>query len=369
MPDHYVIPHTAAGKMLVGGPSNAGGLFLNWATSMLARHRAGRRPRRGAGVGAVPPGRARPATTTPTAGPCSPASTSPTARVRCAGPRSRRRASSSAAHARRHPGRVAPDRRHRRRHPGRRVGAGAGRLHRDARRLRRRSRGGALGSAWLARIAAGLEEPMAMTEGRRWARTGRTVDPDARLDRADGRPLRGVEVARMKPPSLDRLRAARSRCRTRPGAPPEPLLPRSHPLARSGLRPGSRPPSPTVRQRPTSAAAPAVRGSRQLRSPAAKRLSGGRQRVAEDPGRVLVGDRRDLGVGQDPAVDLLEHGLGVGPGAVAVRVVGLEADVLDADDVPGRDRRRVVDRAEPEVAAQDVARPVAACRRPVKYRP
>ena len=40
--------------------------------------------------------------------------------------------------------------------------------------------GGALGSAWLARIAAGLEEPMAMTEGRRWARMARTVDPDAR---------------------------------------------------------------------------------------------------------------------------------------------------------------------------------------------
>jgi len=32
--------------------------------------------------------------------------------------------------------------------------------------------GGALGSAWLARIAAGLEEPTAMTEGRRWARVG-----------------------------------------------------------------------------------------------------------------------------------------------------------------------------------------------------
>src|SRR5690606_24347858 len=39
--------------------------------------------------------------------------------------------------------------------------------------------GGALGSAWLARIAAGLEEPMAMTEGRRWATRGRTFEPDA----------------------------------------------------------------------------------------------------------------------------------------------------------------------------------------------
>ena len=40
--------------------------------------------------------------------------------------------------------------------------------------------GGALGSAWLARIAAGLEDPAAMTEARRWARTGRTVEPDGR---------------------------------------------------------------------------------------------------------------------------------------------------------------------------------------------
>jgi xylulokinase len=39
--------------------------------------------------------------------------------------------------------------------------------------------GGALGSAWLARIAAGLEAPTAMTEGRRWARSGTTVEPDA----------------------------------------------------------------------------------------------------------------------------------------------------------------------------------------------
>ena len=38
--------------------------------------------------------------------------------------------------------------------------------------------GGALGSAWLARIAAGLEEPGAMTDGRRWAKVGRRVEAD-----------------------------------------------------------------------------------------------------------------------------------------------------------------------------------------------
>ena len=36
VPDHYVIPHTAAGKMLVGGPSNAGGLFVNWVSDLVA---------------------------------------------------------------------------------------------------------------------------------------------------------------------------------------------------------------------------------------------------------------------------------------------------------------------------------------------
>ena len=46
--------------------------------------------------------------------------------------------------------------------------------------------GGALGSAWLARIAAGLEEPMAMTEGRRWARTGRRLEPRPAWNAAAG---------------------------------------------------------------------------------------------------------------------------------------------------------------------------------------
>jgi xylulokinase len=33
--NHYTIPHTAPGKFLMGGPSNAGGLFLNWVDRML----------------------------------------------------------------------------------------------------------------------------------------------------------------------------------------------------------------------------------------------------------------------------------------------------------------------------------------------
>lgn len=36
VPNHYTIPHSAPGKFLVGGPSNAGGLFLNWASNLVA---------------------------------------------------------------------------------------------------------------------------------------------------------------------------------------------------------------------------------------------------------------------------------------------------------------------------------------------
>jgi xylulokinase len=36
VPGQYSIPHTAPGKFLVGGPSNAGGLFLNWVDRMCA---------------------------------------------------------------------------------------------------------------------------------------------------------------------------------------------------------------------------------------------------------------------------------------------------------------------------------------------
>jgi len=34
-PGLWTVPHTAAGKSLIGGPSNAGGLFLNWADRLL----------------------------------------------------------------------------------------------------------------------------------------------------------------------------------------------------------------------------------------------------------------------------------------------------------------------------------------------
>jgi xylulokinase len=43
-PGLWTLPHTVAGKVLVGGPSNAGALFVDWARAML--HGAARRPAR-----------------------------------------------------------------------------------------------------------------------------------------------------------------------------------------------------------------------------------------------------------------------------------------------------------------------------------
>ena len=37
VPGLWTIPHTTPGKILLGGPSNAGGLFLNWATRLLGQ--------------------------------------------------------------------------------------------------------------------------------------------------------------------------------------------------------------------------------------------------------------------------------------------------------------------------------------------
>ena len=59
-----------------------------------------------------------------------------------------------------------------------------------------------------------------------------------------------------------------------------------------------------------------------------------------------------------------QHGLGVGPGRVGVGVVALHHDVVDADPWRMRDDRGVVDGAEPEVAAQHLARAAAPRARP-----
>nr|MBA2325308.1 xylulose kinase [Actinomycetota bacterium] len=167
VPDHYVIPHTAAGTMLVGGPSNAGGLFLDWVGRVLAPGSASvdpervpfQDPHRRAAV------RGLDLTHDPAA--------LRRAAYEASGFCARRMIDASGV-------------------PARRIVATGGGTRDDAwvQALADSTglpvdcvavpEGGALGSAWLARMAAGLEEPTAMVEGRRWARTGRRVEPDPR---------------------------------------------------------------------------------------------------------------------------------------------------------------------------------------------
>src|SRR5215207_880556 len=66
---------------------------------------------------------------------------------------------------------------------------------------------------------------------------------------------------------------------------------------------------------------------------------------------VLPGELAHV-VGGEPDELLAQELLRVGPGAVLVRVVGLEADVLEADPVPLLEAGAVLDGTEPEVALQ-----------------
>src|SRR5204862_5001146 len=75
-----------------------------------------------------------------------------------------------------------------------------------------------------------------------------------------------------------------------------------------------------------------------------------REGVAVEGGGVLAAHGAALGDG-DVAPCGVDDGLGVGPGGVAVGVVDLHHDVLDADGVAGVDGGRVIDGAEPEAPA------------------
>jgi xylulokinase len=179
VPDHYVIPHTTPGKMLVGGPSNAGGLFLNWVTSLLAPGDPPTDPG-GVPVWAPFPRGER----VPLNDPGRRAVLADLDLTHGAGAVRRAAFEASGFVARRMLEATKVD-------PRRIVATGGGtRVDEWVQALADATglpvdcvavpEGGALGSAWLARIAAGLEEPTAMTEGRRWARTGRRIEPDAR---------------------------------------------------------------------------------------------------------------------------------------------------------------------------------------------
>ena len=197
-------PSTVPDRFLIGGPSNAGALFVDWARTLTggARRRAGARG--GAGpvpvpecVPGIPPGPglaslpAGGAHAVPRPG-CRPACTgwtSPTAPTPWSAPRTRPAASSSAGWW---SGRVCgpdaswPPAGDRARSPWMQAVADATGLPVDTVAV---PEGAALGAAFLARLVSGLESDFQASGA--WARTGRRIEPDpAWAAAADGRFLR-----------------------------------------------------------------------------------------------------------------------------------------------------------------------------------
>jgi xylulokinase len=191
VPGYWTIPHTAPGKLLVGGPSNAGGLFCNWVAAMLGDADGPVDPQRVPVWAPYPRGERTPLhDVSRRAVLCDLDLTHDASAVR----RAAFEASGFVVRrvldtAREHTGLE----------PRRLVATGGGtrvddwvQAVADATRVPvdcvAVPEGGAYGSAWLARIAGGLEEPGAMTEGRRWAKVGRRVEPDPAWTSAmDGR--------------------------------------------------------------------------------------------------------------------------------------------------------------------------------------
>ncbi|MGH9214848.1 MAG: xylulokinase [Acidimicrobiales bacterium] len=186
-PGVWTVPHTAPGKSLIGGPSNAGGLFVGWADKMLAAGRTdtpvdpGRVPvwqpyLRGERVPLHDPGRR---------------ASLHDLDIGLDAAAVRRAAYEASAFAARHMldlGGVATS--------ARRIVATGGGV-RDAAWVQALAdgtglpvdpvavpEGAALGAAYLARVTAGLEESPG--DAGRWARYGRRVDPDPRWAAAAG---------------------------------------------------------------------------------------------------------------------------------------------------------------------------------------
>jgi xylulokinase len=193
------VPHMAAdGKQFIGGPSNAGGLFINWATS-LWRGNNSRTPRVVASPDAVPvwapyPRGERALFDDPHR------RASVHGLDLAAGPAALRRSAFEASGfiARRIVERTGVA-------PRRIVATGGGvRVPEWTQALADTTglpvdtvlvpEGGALGAAWLARMAAGLETKM--SDAARWARTGGRVEPDPAWRTAcDERYQRFLDVA------------------------------------------------------------------------------------------------------------------------------------------------------------------------------
>src|SRR5262249_28103201 len=181
VPGYVSIPHTASGNFLVGGPSNAGGMFRDWVTRLF-----GPTTGRVLDPGAIPVWAPYPrGERVPLNDPTRRAvlerldlTHDPDAVVRAADEASafvvKRALDAAIAHAGVIPKRVVASGGGTRVEGWVQAVADVTDLPVDCVAV---PDGGALGSAWLARIAAGLEDPMAMTEGRRWARTGPRLEP------------------------------------------------------------------------------------------------------------------------------------------------------------------------------------------------
>jgi xylulokinase len=175
VPNYYAMPNTAGGTHLIGGPSNAGGLFLNWATALL-----------GDAPGDVDPAHV-PIWVPYPRGERVPLQ-DPFRRGQLVdldlthGPAAARRAALEAtAFATRRMIDASPV-------PARRIVATGGGTRLDGWvealadctglpvHVCAVPEGGALGSAFLARLACGLET--SMTDAERWARTARVVEPE-----------------------------------------------------------------------------------------------------------------------------------------------------------------------------------------------
>jgi xylulokinase len=192
-PGYFTVPHTAPGKILVGGPSNVGGLFLNWARGLVAKGGSVTDPGRVPVWAPFPRGERVPLHDPDRRAVLADLDlTHDAAAIRraafeAAGFVTRRAIEAAGGHPRRI---VATG-------GGVRVGdwisalADCTGLPVDCALV---PEGAALGSAYLARMAAGLETDMA--DARRWARVGRRVEPDPRwTDAVKSRFGRFLELA------------------------------------------------------------------------------------------------------------------------------------------------------------------------------
>jgi xylulokinase len=177
VPGLWTIPHTAPGKTVIGGASNAGGLFLNWTESLVARARVGDRLDPGHVPVWLPYARGE---RTPFHDPGRRASLHGLDLTHDAAALRRAAFEASAFVARHHLDLANTS-------PRRIVATGGGvRVSEWVQALADCTglpvdvvavpEGGALGAAFVARVTAGLEN--GMHEAARWARTSHRVEPD-----------------------------------------------------------------------------------------------------------------------------------------------------------------------------------------------